>query len=205
MYSESNSINEDDDIFMKYFKLFRQFNALTYNLNSNDLKLILLESLSSLDSDSLMQQFKLKVLFSPEKLILEKLQKIFFLAQNKQLDFSQSESMHWRNYGFKSSEQIKCYEPNHLPGLFILPNPFKNGYQRYFIKKCLRDYPNLPNRTNLDAHMNRNGLNLWLNAIKYFIFFSNFFNFTIFLNFKPKQKRLNRFQQAQMDNNWLSL
>lgn len=73
-----------------------------------------------------------------------------------------------KNYGLKPISEWRCYELINNPGLFVISNPFKSGYQRYFVKKCLGDYHELPNKTNLDLHMKREG-NLWKNAIRFFI------------------------------------
>lgn len=70
-----------------------------------------------------------------------------------------------KNYGLKDLSEWRCYELKENPGLFIIPNPFKNGYQRYFIKKCLDEYHNFPNKTNLDLHIKRDH-NLWEHCIK---------------------------------------
>lgn len=42
-----------------------------------------------------------------------------------------------------------------VTGFIVIPNPFKPKYQRYWIQRCLLDFPVKPNRTNLDAHMER--------------------------------------------------
>jgi hypothetical protein len=77
-------------------------------------------------------------------------------------------------YGLKDLSEWKCYELIDIPGLFVIPNPFKNGHQRYFIKRSLADYHNMPNKTNLDAHIKREN-NLWHEAIKYLVeTFENF-------------------------------
>lgn len=72
----------------------------------------------------------------------------------------------WDRYGLKSLSQVELYELNDVAGLYWIPNPFRNGHQRYLIKQCLGNYHNLPNRTNLDLHMNRDGVNLWQQAIE---------------------------------------
>lgn len=81
-----------------------------------------------------------------------------FLANNQDLI---------KTYGLIEPNKWNCFELKYVPGLLVIPNPFKNGYQRYFVKKALDDYPNLPNKTNIDLHTKRNpGENLWLEAIK---------------------------------------
>ena len=72
-----------------------------------------------------------------------------------------------KNYGLKKLNEWQCFELEYVPGLLVIPNPFKNGYQRYFVKKTCVDYPNLPHKTNIDLHVKRNvGDNLWTNAIQ---------------------------------------
>ncbi|KAL4704690.1 hypothetical protein ACJJTC_002165 [Scirpophaga incertulas] len=48
----------------------------------------------------------------------------------------------WRTYNFK----------NH-PGLVLIRNPFTNLGQRYWIRKCLEEYPRSPNKKNIDIEM----------------------------------------------------
>lgn len=69
------------------------------------------------------------------------------------------------NYGLKDLSEWTCYELTNNPGFFIIPNPFKPGHQRFLVKKCLAEYHNLPNKTNLDLHMKRNG-NLWTDCLR---------------------------------------
>ena len=71
-------------------------------------------------------------------------------------------------YGLNDLSEWKCYELIDIPGLFVIPNPFRNGHQRYFIKKSLADYHDLPNKTNLDAHIKRES-NIWHEAEKYLV------------------------------------
>ena len=42
-------------------------------------------------------------------------------------------------------------------GLLVIPNPFREGAQHYWVKRCLVDYPCLPNICSLDAHFKREG------------------------------------------------
>ncbi len=70
-------------------------------------------------------------------------------------------------YGLKKLSEWKCFELDYVPGLLVIPNPFENGHQRYFIKKTLVDYPNLPHKTNIDLHSQRNlGYSLWNNTLE---------------------------------------
>ena len=60
-----------------------------------------------------------------------------------------------KKYGLKGLESLKCYESLEHKGLYVMPNPFLPGRQRYFLKRCICDYHCLPNKTNLDAHIHR--------------------------------------------------
>jgi len=49
-----------------------------------------------------------------------------------------------------------------LVGFVFIVNPFRSGFQQYWVKRCLMDYPDRPNRCNLDAHIQLGaGDNLW--------------------------------------------
>lgn len=71
---------------------------------------------------------------------------------------------HMINYGIRLD--FKCYESVEHKGLYLIPNPFINGCQRFIIKKLVSEYHNQPNKTNLDFHIKRDG-NLWTEAVKY--------------------------------------
>jgi hypothetical protein len=64
-----------------------------------------------------------------------------------------------KKYGIKSPVEWKCFELSDIPGLFVIQNPFCS--QRYFVKKSLLEYPNKPNKTNLDLHEKARGEVLW--------------------------------------------
>lgn len=81
-----------------------------------------------------------------------------FELKNKNFDLEK--------FGLKPFEEIKCFELINSPGLLVIPNPFRAGHQRYLVKKCLYEYHSLPNKTNLDLHMQRNE-NLWQNALRF--------------------------------------
>lgn len=69
-------------------------------------------------------------------------------------------------YGLQDLSEWRCYELIENPGFFVIPNPFRPGYQRFLVKKCLSEYHNQPNKTNLDLHMKREGINLWKEALR---------------------------------------
>lgn len=49
----------------------------------------------------------------------------------------------WQLYSFKMN-----------PGLLFIKNPFTGSGQRYWIRKCLEEYPHKPNRLNIDTEYN---------------------------------------------------
>ncbi|RNA12919.1 Alkylated DNA repair alkB -like protein, partial [Brachionus plicatilis] len=69
-----------------------------------------------------------------------------------------------KKVGLKASCFLNCYELKANPGLLVIPNPFLNSCQRFLVTRCLAEYHNRPNKTNLDLHKNRDG-NLWNEAI----------------------------------------
>ena len=51
---------------------------------------------------------------------------------------------------------------SHCAGFLFIVNPFQDGCQHYWVRRCLVDYPLLPNQCNLDAHSQRLGTGqLW--------------------------------------------
>ena len=40
-----------------------------------------------------------------------------------------------------------------LPGFIFIANPFLGGSQPYWLRRCLKTYPQKPNVCNLDMHM----------------------------------------------------
>ncbi|KAL4238865.1 Nucleic acid dioxygenase alkbh1 [Mactra antiquata] len=57
--------------------------------------------------------------------------------------------------GMKPVSEWNAYQLKNCEGFIVIPNPFIPKYQRYWIQRCLLDFPVKPNRTNLDAHMER--------------------------------------------------
>lgn len=57
--------------------------------------------------------------------------------------------------GLKPVKEWKAFQLKQCEGFIVIPNPFEPKYQRYWIERCLLDFPKKPNRTNLDAHMER--------------------------------------------------
>ena len=141
MYSDSNNDSSNkEDLFMKDFKFYKQLDSNKL-ISNNDV--INIQELS--DETSLLK-FNLKpIVLNTNKININE-QDLF-------------------NYGLKSLDKWSVYQSNDIDGLYLISNPFLSGYQRFFIKKCLTCWHDLPNKTNLDAHMKREN-NLWENAIK---------------------------------------
>ncbi|WAR19630.1 ALKB1-like protein [Mya arenaria] len=57
--------------------------------------------------------------------------------------------------GLKPVKDWKAYQLKNCEGFIVINNPFEPKYQRYWVERCLLDFPMKPNRTNLDAHMER--------------------------------------------------
>lgn len=55
------------------------------------------------------------------------------------------------NLGLDSPNNWKIYTLKKLAGLLFIVNPFHARGQQYWIRRCMFDYPNGPNRTNNDA------------------------------------------------------
>ncbi|EDV24854.1 uncharacterized protein TRIADDRAFT_24904, partial [Trichoplax adhaerens] len=58
------------------------------------------------------------------------------------------------NVGLKPITQWQCYTIEKFPGFIYIRNPFLNCGQRYWIKRCLKNFHTYPSKTNLDAHGN---------------------------------------------------
>ncbi len=149
-------MESEQDIFMKEFKRFRQL-----DVNSNEFKNSII-SIQEPNLDILKPKvfifYFIKTLF-PDSLIF-----IFFFKEIN-LNLNDSSQYLINYYGLKELKEWKCYELIDNPGLYLISNPFKNGFQQFFIKKCLNEYHNLPNKTNLDLHMKRD-CNLWESCVK---------------------------------------
>lgn len=59
-------------------------------------------------------------------------------------------------------KQWKIYEIKGRPGLIFIKNPFTQHGQRYWIARCLRDYPKAPHAVNLNSkYFNEEVINDW--------------------------------------------
>ncbi|ENN71845.1 hypothetical protein HUJ04_001021 [Dendroctonus ponderosae] len=54
-------------------------------------------------------------------------------------------------FGFKPLESWEVYEIIDRPGLIFIKNPFTILGQRYWTVRCLKDFSNKPNKSNLDS------------------------------------------------------
>ncbi|XP_069117377.1 nucleic acid dioxygenase ALKBH1-like [Argopecten irradians] len=63
--------------------------------------------------------------------------------------------------GLKPVKKWKAYCLKSNPGFLFIVNPFENGYQRYWVSRCVKDYPCRPNVRNLDAYMDVGDINIW--------------------------------------------
>ncbi|XP_030854467.1 nucleic acid dioxygenase ALKBH1-like [Strongylocentrotus purpuratus] len=65
-------------------------------------------------------------------------------------------------FGLKNPNEWQCYGAHGFPGFQFIRNPFLPGAQRYWVRRCLADYPCKPNVTNLDTQYQKDQLtNPW--------------------------------------------
>lgn len=81
------------------------------------------------------------------------------------IDFEKSETFRERvnefplrdfphsKFGLRCAREWRAYELRSCPGFIFIVNPFFRGAQRYWTRRCIRDFPRKPNVCNLDAHM----------------------------------------------------
>ncbi|XP_033240975.1 nucleic acid dioxygenase ALKBH1-like [Drosophila pseudoobscura] len=55
--------------------------------------------------------------------------------------------------GLKPLNDWRSYTLDNHPGLLLIRNPFTERGQRYWIARCLRDYPRTPNKVNLNERL----------------------------------------------------
>ncbi|XP_072173434.1 nucleic acid dioxygenase ALKBH1-like [Diadema setosum] len=64
--------------------------------------------------------------------------------------------------GLTSPFTWRCHAVHGYPGFQYIRNPFLPKWQRYWVKRCIADYPCKPNVTNMDAHAHESSLtNPW--------------------------------------------
>lgn len=56
--------------------------------------------------------------------------------------------------GLKSYNEWQLSTFSKHPGLLFIKNPFTDSGQRYWIRKCLEEYPRKPNKLNIDIESN---------------------------------------------------
>lgn len=56
-------------------------------------------------------------------------------------------------YGVKSPSKWEVFGINQRPGLLFIRNPFTKHGQRYWIARCLRDFPKAPHAVNLSEKL----------------------------------------------------
>ena len=54
-----------------------------------------------------------------------------------------------QHLGLKKTEEWHIYHYNDIPGLYFIPNPFTNDGSIMWVNRCLQDYCNPPNKSNL--------------------------------------------------------
>lgn len=129
-------VSSETDLFKKEFKKYR--------LEQNVVEVADFKVNCNLerDSDSL-------------KISIEK-----FLLSNKNTDVEPDFTQH-----FLPVQEWKAYSIKEYPGVIFIRNPFLHAGQRYWVKRCLHDYPSKPNVTNLDTCINAPYLDdLWQNS-----------------------------------------
>lgn len=68
----------------------------------------------------------------------------------------------FRIRGLATPSQWKVYELKNRPGLIFIKNPFTKRGQRYWIARCLRDYPQAPHAVNLNRkYFSRAAIDDW--------------------------------------------
>lgn len=69
--------------------------------------------------------------------------------------------------GILRPDQWQVYELRNRPGLIFIKNPFTKRGQRYWIARCLRDYPKAPHAVNLDKkYFQQNVIDNWWQALQ---------------------------------------
>ncbi|EDV41026.1 uncharacterized protein Dana_GF20132 [Drosophila ananassae] len=65
-----------------------------------------------------------------------------------------NEDTNWSEFpGLKSPRAWRTFVLKSHPGLLVIRNPFTDHGQRYWIARCLRDYPRAPNIVNLNERL----------------------------------------------------
>nr|XP_054759602.1 nucleic acid dioxygenase ALKBH1-like [Lytechinus pictus] len=79
-------------------------------------------------------------------------EKMLYRFQIPQEDDTKQTRSEAATFGLKNPSEWQCYGTHEFPGFQFIRNPFLPGAQRYWVTRCLADYPCKPNVTNLDTH-----------------------------------------------------
>ncbi|KAH3856758.1 hypothetical protein DPMN_099352, partial [Dreissena polymorpha] len=71
------------------------------------------------------------------------------------IPFDLHEPAHKSFPGLKPVAEWRAYQIQNCEGFIVISNAFKRKYQRYWVARCLLDFPMKPNKTNVDAHTDR--------------------------------------------------
>lgn len=73
----------------------------------------------------------------------------------------------FRIRGLKPVDEWRIYELKNRPGLIFIQNPFTVHGQRYWIARCLKDYPKAPHAVNLNPkYFNKNIIDNWWQSLQ---------------------------------------
>lgn len=73
----------------------------------------------------------------------------------------------FRIRGLIPIDRWHIYEHKNCPGLIFIRNPFTVRGQRYWIARCLKDYPNAPHAVNLDRkYFNKDIIDNWWQSLQ---------------------------------------
>lgn len=68
--------------------------------------------------------------------------------------------------GLKAVRNWRAFGLQGYPGFIFISNPFRRGSQPYWIRQCLKTYPEKPNVCNLDMHMSPcDTQNIWERSV----------------------------------------
>lgn len=69
--------------------------------------------------------------------------------------------------GLLPVDQWQIYELKNRPGLIFIKNPFTRRGQRYWISRCLQDYPKAPHAVNLnEKYFDKDAIENWWQALQ---------------------------------------
>ncbi|CAN9504185.1 unnamed protein product [Ophioblennius macclurei] len=71
-----------------------------------------------------------------------------------ELDFAAVTDVEASRVGLKPVREWRAFSLQGCPGFMFICNPFLRGWQSFWVRQCLKTYPQKPNICNLDMHMN---------------------------------------------------